>query len=74
MTILVLVFKKIESKDETKYGNFYSGSKAETIPNESDTGNVFKSIFTTVTENIQNSSLKDSGWIIKLVIDHTISI
>ena len=31
MTTLVLVFKKIESKDKTKYDNFYSSSKAETI-------------------------------------------
>ena len=36
MTILVLVLKKIESDDKTKYGTFYSLSKAETIINESD--------------------------------------
>ena len=42
MTTLVLVFKKIESKDKTKYDNFYSGSKAEIIINESDTDNVFQ--------------------------------
>ena len=28
---LVLVLKKIESKDKTKYDNFYSSLKAETI-------------------------------------------
>ena len=28
---LVLVFKKIESKDKTEYGNFYSSSKADII-------------------------------------------
>ena len=28
VTTLVLVFKKIESGDKTKYGNFYSSSKA----------------------------------------------
>ena len=68
------MFKKIESKDKTKYGNFYSSSKAETIINESDIDNVFQSIYTTIIENIQKSSLKDSGWIIDSVIDHTISI
>ena len=36
--------------------------------------NVFKSIYNTVIENIRKPSLKDSGWIIDLVIDHTISI
>ena len=35
VTILVLVLKKIESDDKTKYGTFYSLSKAETIINES---------------------------------------
>ena len=39
VTTLVLVFKKIESKDKTKYDNFYSSSKAEIIINESDTDN-----------------------------------
>ena len=41
VTTLVLVFKNIESKDKTKYGNFYSSSKAEIIINESDIENVF---------------------------------
>ena len=41
---LVLVFKKIESKDKTKYGNFYLSPKAETIINESDIINVFLSM------------------------------
>ena len=40
VTTLVLVFKKIESKDKTKYDNFYSGSKAKIIINESDIANV----------------------------------
>ena len=35
MTILVLVFKKIESEDKIKYDTFYSSSNAETITNES---------------------------------------
>ena len=61
MTTLVLVFKKIESKDKTKYGNFYLSPKAETIINESDIINVFLSISTTTIENIRKSSLKIQG-------------
>ena len=53
MTTLVLVFKKIESEDKTKYDNFYSSSKAEIIINESYIENVFKSIYTTIIANIQ---------------------
>ena len=48
MATLVLVFKKIENKDKTKYDDFYSSSKAEIIINESDIDNVFQSIFTTI--------------------------
>ena len=51
MTILVLVFKKIESEDETKYDNFYLSSKAEIIISESGVDDVFQSIFTTITIN-----------------------
>ena len=53
MTTLVLVLKKIESEDKTKYDNFYSSSKAEIIINESYIENVFKSIYTTIIANIQ---------------------
>ena len=74
MTTLVLVFKKIESKDKTKYDDFYSSSKAEIINNESSTDDVFKSIYATITTNIQKSLGKGSGWIIDSVIDHTNSI
>ena len=74
MTTLILVFKGIESKDKTKYDNFYSSAKAETITNESDIVNVFQSIYSVIIENMRKSSLKDSGWIIDSVIDHTISI
>ena len=42
VTTLVLLFKNIESKDKTKYDNFYSSSKTEIIINESDIENVFK--------------------------------
>ena len=41
VTTLILVFKKIESEDNTKYGNFCSSSKAEIIINECDTDDVF---------------------------------
>ena len=74
MTTLVLMFKKIESKDETIYENFYSSWKAETIINENDIDDVFKSIHTTIITNIQKSLGKGSGLIIDSVIGHTISI
>ena len=70
---LLLVFKKIENEDKTKYGNVYSSSKAEIIINEIDIGYVFQSIYTTITTNIQKSLGKGSGWIIDSVIYHTIS-
>ena len=62
MTTLVLVFKKIESEDKTKYDNFCLSSKAEIIINEKDTENVFKSIYITIMTNIQKSLGKGSGW------------
>ena len=74
MTTLVLVFKKIESEDKTKYDTFYSHSKAEKIINESDIDDMFKSIYTTIISNTQKSLGKGSGWIIDSVINHTISI
>ena len=67
------MFKKIKSKDKTKY-NFYSSSKAEIIISESDIGDVFQSIYTATITNIQKSLGKGSGWIIDSVTDHTISI
>ena len=62
---LVLVFKKIENEDKTKYDTFYSNSKAEIIINDSDIKDV--------TSNIHKSLGKGSGWIIDSVIDHNIS-
>ena len=41
MTTLVLVFKKIEDEDKTKYENFCSRLKAEIIVNESGIDDVF---------------------------------
>ena len=71
---LVLVFKKVENEDKTKYDNFCSSSKAEIIINESDINDAFQSTYTTIITNTQKSLVKDSGWIIDSVIDHTISI
>ena len=59
VTTLVLAFKKVESKDKTKYDNFYSSSKAEEIINESEIDDVFQSIYTKIITNIQ----KSLGWI-----------
>ena len=72
---LVLMFKKIESEDKTKYDNFYSSSKAEVIINKSDIDDVFESIYTTIIENMQKSLGKGSGWITdSVIIDHTNNI
>ena len=68
MTTLVLVFKKIESENKTKYETFYSNSKAEIMINESDIDNLFKSIYTTIISNIQKPSGKGSAWTADLVI------
>ena len=61
MTTLVLVFKKVESENKTKYDTFYLQSKAETIINESDIDDVVKSIYTRIISNIQKSLRKGSG-------------
>ena len=74
VTTLVVVFKKIESKDKTKYDNFFSNLKAEIIINEIDIENVFKSIYTTIISSIKKYLEKSSRWIIDSVIDHNISI
>ena len=74
MTKLVLVFKKIESEDKTKYDNFYLSSKTKVITNESDIVDVFQSVYSTIIKDIQKSLGKGSGWIIDSVIDQTVSI
>ena len=74
VTILVLVFEKIESEDKTKYNHFYSSSKTEIIIHESAINDAFESIYTTVIGNIKKYLGKGSGWIIDSVMDHTISI
>ena len=71
---LVWVLKKIESDDKTKYGPYHLRSKAETIINQSDIYDVFESIYSPITSNIQKSLGKGSGWIIDSVIEHNINI
>ena len=68
------MFKKVESGYKIKYEFFCSNSKAKIMVNESNINNVFESIYTTIISNIQISLLKDSGWIIDSVIDHSMSI
>ena len=74
VTIVVLVLKKIESEDKTKYDNFHSSSKAEIIINKSDIDDMFQSICTTIIKSVQTSLGKGSHWIIDSPIDHAISI
>ena len=74
VTALVLVFKKIESEDKTKYDIFYSHSKPEIIINENDIGDVLTSIYIRIILSIQKSLGKGSAWIIHSVIDHKTSI
>ena len=52
MAVLVLVFKKIQSEDKTKYDTFYSHSKSEISIIGSDNDYAFKSIYTTIISNI----------------------
>ena len=68
MTTIVLVVKKIESEDKTKYDNFYSSSKAEIIINESDIAEVFQSIYTTTITTIQKSLEKVQALLIQSLI------
>ena len=70
MTSLILVFKKTESEDKTKYDTSYSNSEAEIIINESEIDDVFQSVYNTVILNTQKSLRKGSG----CVIDHIISV
>ena len=69
MTTLVLVYKMIKGEDKTKYGNFYSSSKAEIIVNENDIDDMFHSIYTTIIRNIQKSLGKvQAGLLIQSLI------
>ena len=57
VTTLLLVFKKIESDDKTKYDTFCSDSKTETVINEIDINDVFESIYAIIS-NMQKSLAK----------------
>ena len=54
MATLVIEFEKIASDDATKYNTFYSHSKTETIINESNIDDAFKSIYTRIISNIKS--------------------
>ena len=71
-TSLVLVFQKIESKDKTKFDNFYSSSKAEIITNESDINEVFQSIYNTIITKKFEVGLLIQSFIILLVVQNII--
>ena len=73
VTTLVLMFKKIENEDKTKYDNFYSSSKVEIIINESDTDDVFQSIYITIISNIQKLVLLFPALIVILVFQSIIT-
>ena len=61
-------------KMKIQYDTFHSHSKAETVISKSDIGDVFESIYNTMTSKMQKSLGKGSGWIIDSVIEHNISI
>ena len=58
---LVLVFKKKEREDATKYDNFYSSSKVEINIKENEMDDVFQSIYTIIITKMQISFGKVSG-------------
>ena len=55
------MFKKIENENKTNNDNFHSNSKVEIFINDSNIGDMFQSIYTTIITKI-------------LLIDHTISV
>ena len=68
VTTLVLEFKKIESDDATKYSTFYLSTKAETIINDTNIGDVSESIYSALISNILKSLGKGLGYIFYLVV------
>ena len=68
MKSLASEFKKVESDDETKYSNFYTNSKTETVIVENGIDDVFESIYINIT------SVIGLGGIINSVIDRIIDI
>ena len=66
------MFKETESKDKTKFDNFYLSLEAEVVINQSTLIMCFNRLF--YISNIRKSVEKGSDWIIDSVIDHTNSI
>ena len=64
ITTLALVFKKMESDDKIEYDTFHLNLQANININESDIDDVFESIYTTITWNIQKFLGRGSGLII----------
>ena len=58
---LFLEFKKIETEVKTNDNTFFSNTKVETVINESDINDAFKSIYTKIISNICKSLGKDPG-------------
>ena len=48
---LIIEFTKIQSDGVTKFNTVFPNSKAETIINESDIDDAFKSFYTTITSS-----------------------
>ena len=57
--------------DKRKYNTFYAHLKKETAINESNTDDVFVSIYTAIISSIQNILGKDSGYTIDSAINHS---
>ena len=74
VTTLFLEFKKIENGDEAKFTTFYFNLKAEKIINESDIDDLFGSIYTAITSNIQKYLGKGSGLVTDSVINNVVNI
>ena len=72
LKVLVLVLKKIESDDKTKYNTFYSHTRSRN--NYQWKWHVFESVYTAIKSNIRKSLGKGSGWITDSVIEHNINI
>ena len=66
------MFKETESKDKTKFDNFYLSLEAEVVINQSTLIMCFNRLF--YISNIRKSVEKGSDWIIDSVIDHTNSV
>lgn len=74
LKFVTALFLELKSDDATKYSNFYSNSKRETIINQSDINDVFESICSTIISNIQKPLRKSSRWIADSVIGRNINV